>query len=226
MIEIKDLIKTYHLGEETVNALAGVSLSIPTGQFTAFIGPSGSGKSTLLHLIGGLDTPTSGTIVVDGQNLSQATDKELAVYRNTNIGFVFQAFHLHPIYNALENVAIPLIFSGLPKEERLKRAAVSLEAVGLTNRAGHRPNELSGGERQRVSIARALVINPKYILADEPTGNLDSVNGAKIMDILISLHKNNGITLIISTHDKDIARNAQRVISLKDGHITGDTNAP
>jgi len=225
MIEIKDLTKTYHLGEETVQALDGISLTIKSGEFTAFMGPSGSGKSTLLHLIGGLDTPTSGSIIVDNQNLSLATDKELSHYRNTNIGFVFQAFHLHPIYTALENVAIPLIFSGIPKNERLKRAQTALEAVDLTNRANHHPNELSGGERQRVSIARALVIDPKYILADEPTGNLDSVNGARIMDILISLHKNSGVTLIVSTHDKDIALNAQRVISLRDGKVTGDTHA-
>jgi len=225
MIEIKDLTKTYHLGEEIVQALDGITLKIKTGEFTAFMGPSGSGKSTLLHLIGGLDTPTSGSIIVDNQNLSLATDKELSHYRNTNIGFVFQAFHLHPIYTALENVAIPLIFSGIPKNERLKRARAALEAVDLTNRANHHPNELSGGERQRVSIARALVINPKYILADEPTGNLDSVNGARIMDILISLHKNSGVTLIVSTHDKDIALNAQRVISLRDGKVTGDTHA-
>ncbi len=225
MIEIKDLTKVYHLGEETVSALAGVTLNIKTGEFLAFMGPSGSGKSTLLHLIGGLDTPTSGTIIVDNQDLSRASDKELAHYRNTNIGFVFQAFHLHPIYTALENVAIPLIFSGIGTEERLRRAKISLEAVGLSNRANHHPNELSGGERQRVSIARALVIDPKFILADEPTGNLDSVNGSRILEILTSLHKNNGITLIISTHDKDIARNAQRVISLRDGKVTGDTNA-
>jgi len=226
MIQIKDLAKTYHLGEETVRALDGISLEIATGEFVAFMGPSGSGKSTLLHLIGGLDTPTSGSIVVDGQNLSRASDQQLAVYRNTNIGFVFQSFHLHPIYNALENVAIPLIFSGIPREERLKRARASLEAVGMGHRATHHPSELSGGERQRVSIARALVINPRYLLADEPTGNLDSVNGNRIMDILISLNRLNGITLIISTHDKDIARHARRIISLKDGSIVGDTNAP
>jgi len=225
MIEIKDLTKTYHLGDEIVQALDGITLKIKTGEFIAFMGPSGSGKSTLLHLIGGLDTPTSGSIIVDDQNLSQATDKELAHYRNTNIGFVFQAFHLHPIYTALENVAIPLIFSGMAKDERLKRARTALNAVGLSNRANHLPNELSGGERQRVSIARALVITPKYILADEPTGNLDSVNGTRIMDILISLHRNSGVSLVVSTHDKDIARNAQRIISLRDGKITGDTNA-
>jgi putative ABC transport system ATP-binding protein len=225
MIEINNLTKTYLLGDETIQALAGVSLIMPDNQFIAFVGPSGSGKSTLLHLIGGLDTPTSGSIIVDGRNLSQATDKELAKYRNTNIGFVFQSFHLHPIYTALENVAIPLVFRGIPAGERLKRARASLEMLGLSNRSNHHPNELSGGERQRVSIARALVINPKFILADEPTGNLDSVNGGRIMEILFDLHKNKGITLIISTHDRDIAQNAQRVVTLKDGKITGDSNA-
>jgi putative ABC transport system ATP-binding protein len=225
MIEINNLTKTYLLGDETIQALAGVSLIMPDNQFIAFVGPSGSGKSTLLHLIGGLDTPTSGSIIVDGRNLSQATDKELAKYRNTNIGFVFQSFHLHPIYTALENVAIPLVFRGIPAGERLKRARASLEMLGLSNRSNHHPNELSGGERQRVSIARALVINPKFILADEPTGNLDSVNGGRIMGILFDLHKNKGITLIISTHDRDIAQNAQRVVTLKDGKITGDSNA-
>ncbi len=225
MIKIRDLTKTYRLGEETVHALAGITLDIASGEFVAFMGPSGSGKSTLLHLIGGLDTPTSGGIEVDDKDLSRAGDKELAIYRNSNIGFVFQAFHLHPIYNALENVAIPLIFSGVPHHERLQRARVALASVGLENRAGHRPNELSGGERQRVSIARALVIEPRYILADEPTGNLDSVNGGKILEILTSLHRSQGITLIISTHDDEIARQSGRIINLKDGTVIGDSHA-
>jgi putative ABC transport system ATP-binding protein len=205
-----------------VHALAGVSLEIPDGQFVAFVGPSGSGKSTLLHLIGGLDTCTSGKITVDGQDLSRAPDGELAKYRNARVGFVFQTFNLHPTYMALENVAIPLIFSKISVTERNKRAAAALEAVGMSARAKHLPNQLSGGERQRVAIARALVTNPKIIVADEPTGNLDSVNGAKVMELLETLHKNNGITLLIATHDREIAGRAQRVVSMRDGKIIGD----
>jgi putative ABC transport system ATP-binding protein len=222
LITISDLKKDYRLGEETVHALAGVTLEIPDGEFAAFIGPSGSGKSTLLHLIGGLDTCTSGKIVVDGQDLSQATDTVLARYRNAQVGFVFQTFNLHPTYMALENVAIPLIFSKVPAAERLKRAAAALEAVGMSARAKHLPNQLSGGERQRVAIARALVTNPKIIVADEPTGNLDSVNGLRVMELLSSLHKEKGITLLIATHDSEVAGRAQRVISMRDGKIIGD----
>jgi putative ABC transport system ATP-binding protein len=225
MIQIRDLKKDYRLGDETVHALAGVSLDLPAGEFAAFVGPSGSGKSTLLHLVGGLDTPSAGSIVVEDHVLSQASDKELASYRNHNIGFVFQAFHLHPTYTALENVAIPLLFSGVGKTERLERAKAALEAVGLANRAGHLPNQLSGGERQRVSIARALVGNPRIIVADEPTGNLDTANGARIMDLLGNLNKDQGITLIVATHDAELARRAHRVVNLRDGLIVGDTNA-
>ncbi|XUX00827.1 MAG: ABC transporter ATP-binding protein [Dehalogenimonas sp.] len=224
-IEVRDLKKDYHLGEEFVHALAGVSIDIPKGEFAAFVGPSGSGKSTLLHLIGGLDTPSLGSITVDGHDLSRASDKELAVYRNRNIGFVFQAFHLHPTYTALENVAIPLLFSGTDKAERLSRARIALEAVGLSQRADHRPNQLSGGERQRVSIARALVTDPSIIVADEPTGNLDSANGIRIMELLGSLNREHGITLIVATHDAELARRARRVVTLRDGLIIGDTRA-
>ncbi len=225
MIQVRDLKKDYRLGDETVHALAGVSLDLPTGEFAAFVGPSGSGKSTLLHLVGGLDTPSAGSIVVEDHDLSQASDKELASYRNHNIGFVFQAFHLHPTYTALENVAIPLLFFGVGKTERLERAKAALEAVGLANRAGHLPNQLSGGERQRVSIARALVGSPRIIVADEPIGNLDTANGARIMDLLGNLNKDHGITLIVATHDAELARRAHRVINLRDGLITGDTHA-
>jgi putative ABC transport system ATP-binding protein len=224
-IEIRDLKKDYHLGDEFVHALAGVSLDISKGESVAFIGPSGSGKSTLLHLIGGLDTPSAGNIIVDGNDLSRATDKVLAAYRNRNIGFVFQAFHLHPTYTALENVAIPLLFSGTSKNERLSRARTALESVGMSHRADHRPNQLSGGERQRVSVARALVTNPGIIVADEPTGNLDSVNGVRIMELLSNLNQQHGITLIVATHDTEMARRARRVISLRDGLIIGDTSA-
>jgi putative ABC transport system ATP-binding protein len=222
LIVISELKKDYRLGDETVHALASVSLEILDGQFVAFVGPSGSGKSTLLHLIGGLDTCTSGKITVDGQDLSRAPDGELAKYRNARVGFVFQTFNLHPTYMALENVAIPLIFSKISVTERNKRAAAALEAVGMSSRAKHLPNQLSGGERQRVAIARALVTNPKIIVADEPTGNLDSVNGAKVMELLETLHKNNGITLLIATHDREIAGRAQRVVSMRDGKIIGD----
>jgi putative ABC transport system ATP-binding protein len=225
MIKIRDLKKDYRLGDEIVHALAGVSLNLPKGDFAAFVGPSGSGKSTLLHLIGGLDTPSSGSILVEDNDLSRASDKDLATYRNHNIGFVFQSFHLHPTYTALENVAIPLLFSGVGKSERLERAKTALEAVGMAYRAEHRPNQLSGGERQRVSIARALVGNPRIILADEPTGNLDTANGARIMDLLSNLNKDQGITLIVATHDAELARRAHRVITLRDGLITGDSSA-
>ncbi|AKG53813.1 ATP-binding protein of ABC transporter [Dehalogenimonas sp. WBC-2] len=224
MIEVKDLKKDYHLGEETVHALAGVSLELEKGEFAAFVGPSGSGKSTLLHLVGGLDTPSSGSIVVEGKDLSRASDKELAEYRNNNVGFVFQSFHLHPTYNALENVAIPLIFSGVAKAERLTRAKAALEAVGMGHRADHLPNQLSGGERQRVSIARALVTDPSIIVADEPTGNLDTANGSRIMDLLSNLNSEKNITLIVATHDAELARRARRVITMRDGLITGDKN--
>ncbi|MDV2989987.1 MAG: ABC transporter ATP-binding protein [Dehalogenimonas sp.] len=223
MIQVENLKKDYRLGEETVHALAGVSLEIEKGEFAAFVGPSGSGKSTLLHLIGGLDTPSSGSIVVDGKDLSRASDGQLAAYRNHNIGFVFQAFHLHPTYSAVENVAIPLIFAGLGKTERLKKAREALEAVGMAHRADHRPNQLSGGERQRVSIARALVTDPGLIVADEPTGNLDTANGGRIMDLLGALNKEKGITLLVATHDAELAGRARRVVNLRDGLITGDT---
>ncbi|MEN8614804.1 ABC transporter ATP-binding protein [Dehalogenimonas sp. THU2] len=222
MIKVTDLKKDYILGSEVVHALAGVSLELPKGEFAAFVGPSGSGKSTLLHLIGGLDTPSEGSIIVEGRDLSNASDKELAAYRNHNIGFVFQAFHLHPTYTALENVAIPLIFSGISKAERLRRALVAMEAVGMGHRADHRPNQLSGGERQRVSIARALVTDPAIIVADEPTGNLDTANGGRIMDLLGKLNAEKGITLIVATHDAELARRARRVVTMRDGLIVGD----
>jgi putative ABC transport system ATP-binding protein len=222
LITIKDLVKDYRLGDETVHALAGVSLVIPDGEFVAIVGPSGSGKSTMLHLIGGLDTPSSGSITVDGHDLSRASDRELAKYRNSSVGFVFQTFNLHPTYTALENVAIPLVFSKVSAGERNKRAAAALDSVGMSHRAGHLPNQLSGGERQRVAIARALVTNPRVIVADEPTGNLDSANGARVMDMLGTLNKEKGITLIVATHDAELAGRAQRVITMRDGQITGD----
>lgn len=222
MINLQNLKKTYRIGEDIVNALAGVSLQIEEGDFVALVGPSGSGKSTLLHIIGGLDTAASGTAVIDGQDLSKANDSELSTYRNKNIGFVFQTFNLHPTYTALENVAIPLLIGGVGKKERNKRAKEALSSVGLSARATHHPNELSGGERQRVSIARALVVNPKIIIADEPTGNLDSKNGSIIMDLLQKLNEELGITLIIATHDSELASRAKRMVILRDGAIVED----
>jgi len=210
------------MGEDIVHAVSGISLEIKEGEFVALVGPSGSGKSTPMHIIGGLDTPTSGRVVVDGQDLSRASDKELSRYRNEKIGFVFQAFNLHPTYTATENVALPLIFSGIGQRKRMKMAAEALEIVGLAERASHRPNQLSGGEKQRVSIARALVTQPKILLADEPTGNLDSRNGKHVMELLSQLNKEKGITLIIVTHDMEIAAVAGRIIKMRDGKIVED----
>ncbi len=222
MIKLENITKEYRMGEDIVHAVSGISLEIDEGEFIALVGPSGSGKSTMMHIIGGLDTPTSGRVIVDGQDLSRASDRELSRYRNEKIGFVFQAFNLHPTYTATENVALPLIFSGISQSKRLKMAAEALEIVGLAERASHRPNQLSGGERQRVSIARALVTQPKILLADEPTGNLDSRNGKHVMELLSQLNKEKGITLIIVTHDIEIAAIAGRIIKMKDGKIVED----
>jgi putative ABC transport system ATP-binding protein len=222
MIKLENISKEYRMGEEIIHAVSGVSLEIKEGEFVALVGPSGSGKSTMMHIIGGLDTPTSGRVIVDGQNLSSASDKELSRYRNEKIGFVFQAFNLHPTYTATENVALPLIFSGIGQSNRMKMAAEALDIVGLAERASHRPNQLSGGERQRVSIARALVTQPKILLADEPTGNLDSKNGKHVMELLSQLNKEKGITLIIVTHDMEIAKEAGRIIKMRDGKIVED----
>lgn len=222
MIKLENINKEYRMGEEIVHAVSGVSLEIKEGEFVALVGPSGSGKSTMMHIIGGLDTPTSGRVIVDGQNLSSASDKELSRYRNEKIGFIFQAFNLHPTYTATENVALPLIFSGIGQSNRMKMAAEALDIVGLAERASHRPNQLSGGERQRVSIARALVTQPKILLADEPTGNLDSKNGKHVMELLSQLNKEKGITLIIVTHDMEIAKEAGRIIKMRDGKIVED----
>ncbi|MDD4923610.1 MAG: ABC transporter ATP-binding protein [Dehalococcoidales bacterium] len=222
MIKLENITKEYRMGEDIVHAVSGISLEIEEGEFVALVGPSGSGKSTMMHIIGGLDTPTSGRVVVDGQDLSRANDKELSRYRNEKIGFVFQAFNLHPTYTATENVALPLIFSGISQSKRMKMAAEALETVGLAERASHRPNQLSGGEKQRVSIARALVTQPKILLADEPTGNLDSKNGKHVMELLSQLNKEKGITLIIVTHDMEIAAVAGRIIKMRDGQIVED----
>lgn len=219
MIKLENINKEYRMGEEIVHAVSGVSLEIKEGEFVALVGPSGSGKSTMMHIIGGLDTPTSGRVIVDGQNLSSASDKELSRYRNEKIGFVFQAFNLHPTYTATENVALPLIFSGIGQSNRMKMAAEALDIVGLAERASHRPNQLSGGERQRVSIARALVTQPKILLADEPTGNLDSENSALILDILTQLAHEDQCCVIIVTHDLTIMTKTDKVFQIVDGRI-------
>jgi len=219
MIKLERVTKTYRMGEETIHALSGMDLAVAEGEFVAIVGPSGSGKSTLLHIIGGLDTPTSGKVIIDGQDLSQASDRELSRYRNRSVGFVFQTFNLHPTYNALENVALPLIFSKMPRGQRLRLAGEALETVDLAERASHRPNQLSGGERQRVGIARALVVQPKLILADEPTGNLDSKTGDRIIELLTRLNRERGLTLLLVTHNLDVAAHAPRALFLRDGLI-------
>jgi putative ABC transport system ATP-binding protein len=222
LISLENVKREYRMGTETVHAVAGVDLNVADGEFLALVGPSGSGKSTLLHLVGGLDRPSSGKVSVDGQDVGKAGDRELSRYRNKKVGFIFQAFNLHPTFNALENVAIPLIFAGVSKKERLKRAEQALDEVGLSKRLKHLPNQLSGGERQRVSIARALVVNPKLIIADEPTGNLDSKTGNLIMELLGQLNRGKGITMVVATHDAELAWRAGRVIHLRDGVIVSE----
>jgi putative ABC transport system ATP-binding protein len=218
VIELKDVTKTYHLGDETLHALDGLTCAVQGGEFIAITGPSGSGKSTLANIIGGLDNPTSGTVVVDGQDLSHVNDKKLSDYRNHHIGFVFQSFNLQGSQTALENVMLPLVFARMKPKERKARAKECLEMVGLGDRIKHKPSQLSGGQRQRVAIARALAVKPSIILADEPTGNLDSARGEEIMHLLKNLNKQ-GITLIVITHDNNIARQAGRIIQIKDGKM-------
>ena len=221
MIELKQVIRSYKMGSQEIHALDKVDLAIADGEFVAVVGPSGSGKSTLLHVVGGLDTPTSGQVLVDGQDLRQASDRELAAFRNRRVGFVFQTFHLQPTYTAMENVALPLVFARVPLKERLAKAQSVLEAVGLSDRVRHKPAQLSGGERQRVAIARALVTDPAYILADEPTGNLDTATGQEIVTLLKRLHQERAITVVLVTHDAEMAALADRRISLRDGRIVG-----
>lgn len=221
LIETQDLWKTYVMGTEEIHALRGVNLSLERGEYVAIMGPSGSGKSTLMNLIGCLDTPTKGTYLLNGKLVSQMNDDELARIRNEEIGFVFQTFNLLPRATALHNVELPLIYAGIPSKERNKRAKESLDRVELTSRMTHRPNELSGGQRQRVAIARALVNNPSILLADEPTGNLDSKTGEEIMALFAKLHQS-GNTIVIVTHEADIAARAHRVVHLKDGRVEKD----
>jgi len=219
LIELRGVSRVYHLGGETLRALDGVSVSINRGEFVAIVGPSGSGKSTLANVIGGLDQPSEGSVTIDDIDLSHAGDHKLSAYRNKYLGFVFQAFNLQPALTALENVEVPLILAGMKRRERVQRAKECLESVGLQERMNHRPAELSGGQRQRVSIARALANNPSLIIADEPTGNLDSQKGVEIMQLLRGLHKQ-GITLVIITHDESIAKQADRILSMHDGRLT------
>ncbi|GAA4053880.1 ABC transporter ATP-binding protein [Hymenobacter glaciei] len=221
VIETTDIAKTYVMGHEVINALVSVSINIKRGEYVAFMGPSGSGKSTLMNIVGCLDTPSKGQYILNGQDVSRMSDNQLAEVRNKEIGFVFQSFNLLPRASALDNVALPLIYAGLNKRERTERALESLRAVGLADRASHRPNELSGGQRQRVAIARALVNNPSVLLADEPTGALDSKTSHEIMDLFEALYSK-GNTIIMVTHEEDIARYAHRIVRLRDGLVETD----
>jgi putative ABC transport system ATP-binding protein len=217
MIEIENITKVYQMGETEVRALDGVSLKIEDGEWVAITGPSGSGKSTLMAILGCLDSPTSGAYQLDGIDVAQMRDDQLAAVRNKKIGFVFQQFNLLSRTSALENVALPLLYA--TGNHQRDRATAALAAVGLSDRIGHRPNELSGGQQQRVAIARALVTEPSIVLADEPTGNLDSKTGKEIMQLFAELHRTRGITVIFVTHDPNIAANAQRVIQIRDGQV-------
>jgi putative ABC transport system ATP-binding protein len=218
IIELKNITRTYKLGDETLNALDNVSLNVQPGEFVAIVGPSGSGKSTLANIIGGLDRPSSGSVVIDGQDLSHVRDRQLSDYRNQHIGFVFQSFNLQGTNTALENVMLPMVFAKIKNSERKKRAAEALQAVGLGDRMKHKPAQLSGGQRQRVAIARAIVMKPSIIIADEPTGNLDSGRGEEIMKLLKAFVKQ-GMTLIVITHDMSVARQASRVVEIRDGKL-------
>jgi putative ABC transport system ATP-binding protein len=217
IIQTENLTRTYSLGNSIVNALRGVDLKVEAGEFVALMGPSGSGKSTMMHLLGCLDTPTAGRYLLEGRDVSTLSKDERARVRNTRIGFVFQTFNLLPRLNALDNIELPLLYGRYDGESK-KRAAQALERVGLTSRAQHRPNELSGGERQRIAIARALVVDPALILADEPTGNLDSKTGADIMHLLVELCTE-GRTILMVTHDAKVAANAGRILKMQDGVI-------
>jgi putative ABC transport system ATP-binding protein len=221
LIETHDLWKTYTMGDEEIHALRGVSIQIEKGEYVAIMGPSGSGKSTLMNLIGCLDTPSKGTYLLNGKEVSTMNDNELARIRNEEIGFVFQTFNLLPRATALHNVELPLVYAGVPSKERLERAKMSLEKVELGQRMTHKPNELSGGQRQRVAIARALVNNPSILLADEPTGNLDSKTGVEIMALFARLHEA-GNTIVLVTHEADVAAHAKRQILIRDGQVEKD----
>lgn len=222
IIRLEDICRIYRVGSQEVRALDGVSLSVYKNEYVAIMGPSGSGKSTLMNILGCLDSPDSGRYVLNGVDVSEMDDGELADVRNREIGFVFQSFNLLPRYNALENVALPMVYAGVPAGERRVKAAQALRSVGLEDRMDHRPNELSGGQRQRVALARALINNPSIILADEPTGNLDTHTSVEIMRLFDEIYRG-GNTVIVVTHEEDIAAYAHRVIRLRDGRIESDT---
>lgn len=225
VISTEHLSKVYQMGSETVHALRDITMNIGRNEYVALMGPSGSGKSTLMNIIGCLDSPTTGTYVLNNKDVSRMTDNELAEVRNKEIGFVFQTFNLLPRYTALDNVCLPLIYAGLSKAEREKRGKEVLGQVGLSDRMMHRPNELSGGQRQRVAVARALVNHPSIILADEPTGNLDTKTSIEIMGLFEEIHRN-GNSVILVTHEEDIAQHAHRIIRLRDGLIESDSPNP
>jgi putative ABC transport system ATP-binding protein len=218
-LEAMDVTRTYQMEGVEVAALRGVSVRIAAGEFVAIVGPSGSGKSTLMHLLGCLDRPTSGAMLIDGRDVAKLSDGELAELRNTTIGFVFQGFHLLARTNARDNVALPLVYRGVPRAERRRRSVAALETVGLGHRLGHRPGQLSGGEQQRVAVARALVGDPQVVLADEPTGNLDTNTGHEVMDLLARLNAERGVAIVIVTHEAEVAARAQRQIHIRDGRV-------
>lgn len=222
MITVENLTKTYQMGDVQVNALNGVSFEINKGEFVAIMGPSGSGKSTMMNLLGCLDTPTSGTYTLDGNQVSQLDDVELSAVRASKLGFIFQQYNLLPRQTALRNVELPLIYRGISGNERHTRAAAALDIVGMGDRMEHRPNELSGGQQQRVAIARALSGSPSVILADEPTGALDTKTSAEIMNILQRLNREQGLTVVLVTHEHDVAAYAERVLTMRDGELVGD----
>ena len=221
IISISGIKKIYRLGAQQVRALDGVDIKIYENEYVAIMGPSGSGKSTMMNILGCLDTPTVGTYILNGTDVSKMDDNRLADIRNREIGFVFQSFNLLPKYSSIENVALPLIYAGIPKEVRLEKARAALTQVGLEERMEHKPSELSGGQRQRVSVARALINNPSIILADEPTGNLDTKTSIEIMNLFEEIYKN-GNTVIVVTHEEDIAKYARRIIRLRDGKVESD----
>ena len=221
LIKLQDIGKRYVIGSEEIFALRGVDLEIYKGEFVALMGPSGSGKSTLMNILGCLDTPTKGNYILNGTDVSNLNDNELAEIRNKEIGFVFQTFNLLPRSSSLENVALPLVYAGIAKEARTTRAIEVLDSVGLGNRMYHKPNELSGGQRQRVAVARALVNNPAIILADEPTGNLDTKTSIEIMGLIEEIHQK-GNTIILVTHEEDIAKHAHRIVRMRDGAVESD----
>jgi len=219
LIKLEDVWKTYHLGENVLNVLQGVNLEINKGEFVTIIGPSGSGKSTMMNQVGILDTPSRGKVYFEGKDISQLTESDLAQLRGKKIGFIFQQFNLIPTLTAIENVTLPTIFQNVPEKERIAKAKKLLSSVGLGDRIDHKPNELSGGQQQRVAIARALINDPEIILADEPTGNLDSISGRQVMDMLTSFHSNEKKTIILVTHDMHLVEYSEKTVFLKDGKV-------